>query len=214
MAFVFVFKVHHCISSHERTCFPPSIYVPETPAVHHGNGTQDAFYSDPDVLFISTHQKGGYPGTGKMSETGEGDGAGTSINLVLPGDGGDACARATWEDVVAPAIRRHQPDIILVSAGYDAHWRDPLAQMQYRTSTFHFLTGAVKELAGELCGGRAIFCLEGGYDLKGLGESVADSFLACLDRASMDKFNPALLRDEPMDKVRQAIKECRGIHGL
>lgn len=182
--------------------------------VHHGNGTQDAFYEDPDVLFISTHQKGGFPGTGKMSEVGSGSGEGYNVNLVLPGDAGDSACRAGFEEVVLPAITRFQPDIILVSAGFDAHWRDPLAGLQYRTSTFHYMTTQLKQLADTLCGGRLIFSLEGGYDLKGLSESVVDCFQAALGKESLDRFNPDLLRDEPSDKVREAILECRSIHGL
>jgi len=97
--------------------------------VHHGNGTHDTFFYDPSVLFISTHQAGGYPGTGQLLEVGEGDGEGYSINLPLPGDSGDYAMMAVFEEVVRPAAARFQPDIILVSAGYDAHWRGkPRAQ--------------------------------------------------------------------------------------
>eukprot|EP00873_Tetraselmis_striata_P014339 jgi/Tetstr1/434603/TSEL_023694.t1 len=182
--------------------------------VHHGNGTHDAFYKDPSVLFVSTHQAGGYPGTGLMTEVGEGDGEGYSINLPLPGDSGDSSMRAAFEEVVQPAAMRFKPDIILVSAGYDAHWRDPLAGLQFRTSTYHWLTRSIRDMADQLCEGRVVFMLEGGYDLRALGESVANSFLALLDKGPEDKFNPALLRDEPDEKVRSAILECKRIHEL
>jgi len=182
--------------------------------VHHGNGTHDTFYHDPSVLFVSTHQAGSYPGTGLMREVGEGDGEGYSINLPLPGDSGDSAMRTAFAEVVQPAATRFKPDIILVSAGYDAHWRDPLAGLQFRTSTYHWLTRSIKDMADSLCGGRAVFMLEGGYDVRALGESVANSFLALLEMDPQDKFNPALLRDEPDEKVKAAIIECKRIHEL
>uniref|UniRef100_A0A061RA23 Histone deacetylase 14-like n=1 Tax=Tetraselmis sp. GSL018 TaxID=582737 RepID=A0A061RA23_9CHLO len=119
--------------------------------VHHGNGTHDIFYDDPSVLFVSTHQAGSYPGTGQMHETGSGDGEGYSMNIPLPGDSGDAAMMAAFEEIVKPAAYRYKPDIILVSAGYDAHWRDPLAGLQFRTSTYHWLSNSVKDLAADLC---------------------------------------------------------------
>mmetsp|Transcript_14466 Transcript_14466/g.34327 ORF Transcript_14466/g.34327 Transcript_14466/m.34327 type:complete len:192 (-) Transcript_14466:679-1254(-) len=158
--------------------------------VHHGNGTHDIFYDDPSVLFVSTHQAGSYPGTGQMHETGSGDGEGYSMNIPLPGDSGDAAMMAAFEEIVKPAAYRYKPDIILVSAGYDAHWRDPLAGLQFRTSTYHWLSNSVKDLAADLCGGRAVFMLEGGYDLKALGESVANSFLALTGKPVQDNFDP------------------------
>jgi acetoin utilization deacetylase AcuC-like enzyme len=90
--------------------------------VHHGNGTADTFAADPDVLYISTHQDGSYPGTGTLLETGTGAGEGASLNVPLPGGAGDVGARAALEEVIGPAAERFKPDIILVSAGYDAHW--------------------------------------------------------------------------------------------
>ncbi|KAK9836376.1 hypothetical protein WJX84_006276 [Apatococcus fuscideae] len=120
--------------------------------VHHGNGTHDIFYEDPSVLFISTHQSGSYPGTGGLHEAGKGAGEGASINLPLPGDSGDAVMQDAFERIIGPAAARFQPDIILVSAGYDAHWRDPLAGLQLRTSTYHRLGLLVQKLAQEHAG--------------------------------------------------------------
>ena len=97
---------------------------------------------------------------------------------------------------------------------YDAHWRDPLAGLQYRTATYHALAARLAALAGELCGGRLVFLLEGGYDLKALGESVANTFRGVLGEAALDRFNPDLLRDEPMDKVAAVLAEARRIHEL
>ncbi|PRW56020.1 histone deacetylase 14 isoform X1 [Chlorella sorokiniana] len=182
--------------------------------VHHGNGTQAVFENDPDVLFISSHQSGSYPNTGKIGEVGTGAGEGATINVPLPGDSGHTAALDVFETIVAPAAQRFKPDIILVSAGYDAHWRDPLAGLQFRTSTYHALGACLKQLADQLCGGRIVFLLEGGYDLKALGESVANTFLGVLGEGPADAFNPDLLRDEPTEKVQQVLLEARRIHDL
>ena len=130
--------------------------------VHHGNGTDESFAADPDVLYVSTHQANSYPGTGTLLEVGTGSGEGATINLPLPGGSGDAAARAALEQVVGPAAERFKPDIILVSAGYDAHWRDPLAGLQFSDSTYHALSAGLRSLAERLCGGRIVFLLEGG----------------------------------------------------
>ncbi|KAL3146501.1 hypothetical protein ABBQ32_000754 [Trebouxia sp. C0010 RCD-2024] len=182
--------------------------------VHHGNGTHDIFYDDPDILFVSTHQQGSYPGTGKLSEVGGPNAQHATINLPLPGDAGDNALRAAFEEIVTPAAQRFAPDIILVSAGFDAHWRDPLAGLQFRTSTFHYLAAQVKQLANVVSGGQCVFLLEGGYDLKALGDAVVDSFLGILGEASHDKFSPDLLRDEPTDKVKAILAEATRIHQL
>ena len=182
--------------------------------VHHGNGTQDAFYNDPSVLFISTHQYGSYPYTGKLADVGQGDGEGSTMNIPLPGDSGHSAAIAAFEDIVGPAIKKFNPDIILVSAGYDAHWKDPLAGLQYRSSTYHELASRVKSLANEICGGRVVFLLEGGYDLDALGESVASTFAGVIGDKAIELIDPGYLRDEPMEKVKAVLEESRRIHGL
>lgn len=182
--------------------------------VHHGNGTQDVFYSDPSVLFISTHQAGSYPNTGKVGEAGEGDGEGTTINVPLPGDSGHGAALDAWDDIVVAALRRFQPDMILVSAGYDAHFLDPLAGLQYRSGTYWELGKRAAAAAKELCQGRLVFLLEGGYHLSALGESVASTFAAVLGEAAIDPIDPNLLREEPSDKIKAALQEARRVHGL
>jgi acetoin utilization deacetylase AcuC-like enzyme len=183
--------------------------------VHHGNGTQDAFYADPSVLFISTHQSGSYPNTGKIDEVGVSDGEGTTINIPLPGGAGHEAALATYDEIIAPALHRFQPELLLVSAGYDAHWRDPLAGLQYRSSTYTALTRRLKSSAEELCQGRIVFLLEGGYDLQALGESVASTFAGLLNRDPIDSLkDPGILQAEPLDKVKVALAEVQSIHGL
>lgn len=130
--------------------------------VHHGNGTDDTFAGDAEVLYISTHQAGSYPGTGRLLEIGTGAGEGATLNIPLPGGSGDAAARTALEQLVGPAAERFKPDIILVSAGYDAHWRDPLAGLQFTDSTYHALSAGLRAMAERLCGGRIVFLLEGG----------------------------------------------------
>lgn len=182
--------------------------------VHHGNGTEDAFYKDPSVLFISTHQSGSYPNTGKIADVGQDDGEGTTLNIPLPGDSGHLAALSAFDEIVAPAIKRFNPDIILVSAGFDAHWKDPLAGLQYRSGTYHELATRVKALADQVCDGRVVFLLEGGYDLQALGESVASTFAGLLGEGVIDSIDPGLLREEPLDKVKAVLEESRRIHGL
>ncbi|XP_021310987.1 histone deacetylase 14 isoform X2 [Sorghum bicolor] len=184
--------------------------------VHHGNGTSDAFYVDPDIFFLSTHQLGSYPGTGKINEVGQGDGEGTTLNLPLPGGAGDYAMRYAFDEVIAPSAHRFKPDIILVSAGYDAHVLDPLAGLQFTTGTFYMLAFSIKQLAKELCGGRCVFFLEGGYNLQSLSSSVADTFRAFLDETSLAaQFDdPAILFEEPTRKIKDAIEKAKGIHSL
>ncbi|KAG5029825.1 hypothetical protein AAZX31_05G180000 [Glycine max] len=184
--------------------------------VHHGNGTNDAFYDDPDVFFLSFHQDGSYPGTGKFDEVGSGDGEGTTLNLPLPGGSGDTAIRTVFDEVIVPCAQRFKPDIILVSAGYDGHVLDPLANLQYTTGTYYMLASSIKQLAKDLCGGRCVFFLEGGYNLKSLSYSVADTFRALLgDRSLASEFdNPNILYEEPSTKVKQAIQKIKHIHSL
>ncbi|KAJ7515346.1 hypothetical protein O6H91_22G011200 [Diphasiastrum complanatum] len=184
--------------------------------VHHGNGTHDAFYEDPNIFFLSTHQAGSYPGTGKMEEVGSGAGEGTSLNFPLPGGSGDEAMSAVFQEVIVPAAQRFKPDIILVSAGYDAHVLDPLASLQFTTGTYYRLSYEIKQLAQDLCGGRCVFFLEGGYDLKSLSYSVVDTFRAFLgEKSHANRFdNPAILYDEPSVSVRKAIDWVKAIHSL
>ncbi|GIL02386.1 MAG: acetoin utilization protein [Alphaproteobacteria bacterium] len=137
--------------------------------VHHGNGTQDIFWSDPSVLFASTHQMPLYPGTGALGETG----VGNIFNAPLrQGDGGERF-REAFTTRILPAVDGFRPDLILVSAGFDAHFRDPLAGLELTATDFDWATGRIMELAGRHCDNRVVSLLEGGYDLKGLADSVS-----------------------------------------
>jgi acetoin utilization deacetylase AcuC-like enzyme len=138
--------------------------------VHHGNGTQDIFWSDPSVLYASTHEMPLYPGTGALSERGEHD---TIVNAPLAaGDGGEVF-REAFEAAVLPRIDAFQPDLIVISAGFDAHWRDPLASLNLTEADFAWATKRLMDLADRHAGGRVVSLLEGGYDLEGLAKSTA-----------------------------------------
>ena len=183
--------------------------------VHHGNGTNDIFRDDPSVLFVSAHEDGSFPGTGKATDVGDGDGAGATINVPLPPGAGDKAALAVFDEVVAPAAARFQPDVVIVSAGYDAHWRDPLAGLHYRTGTYHRLCARLKALADATCGGKCVFLLEGGYDLTGLSEGVTDSFRALLGDASGESADAIDgLVDADDAKVRKVLTEAVATHQL
>ena len=136
--------------------------------VHHGNGTQDAFYDDPGVLYVSTHEFPFYPGTGAAGEIGAAEGRGYTINVPLPHNSGDAEYRRAFEEVVLPAVRRFRPEVILVSAGYDAHFADEIALQQLSVDGYGALVSMILDAARELCQGRVLFALEGGYHLTAL----------------------------------------------
>ena len=136
--------------------------------VHHGNGTQAAFENDPDTLFASSHQYPHYPGTGARGETG----VGNVFNAPLDANSGGAEFRAAMEDFILPAVRAFEPDMVFVSAGFDAHARDPLASLRFEEEDFEWATLRLAEIAGEFAGGRLVSTLEGGYDLEALGNSV------------------------------------------
>ena len=143
--------------------------------VHHGNGTQDAFYERSDVLFVSLHRAPFYPGTGASSETGTGAGEGFTLNIPLRAGTGDTTYLHTMHSLVVPAIDAFAPDLLLVSAGYDAHVDDPLGGMAVTESGFQAFTRVALDLANRLCGGRLVLILEGGYDPPALARCVADA---------------------------------------
>jgi acetoin utilization deacetylase AcuC-like enzyme len=139
--------------------------------VHHGNGTQEIFYDRGDVLVVSIHEDGLYPGTGHGDETGEGDGEGTTLNVPLPPGAGQAEYLAAVERTITPTVREFDPDLCLVSAGFDAHEHDPISRMRVPTEGYARLTAAVRTVAADADAGLA-FVLEGGYGLDTLSNSV------------------------------------------
>ena len=137
--------------------------------VHHGNGTQDVFASDPTLFYGSSHQYPCYPGTGAPGERG----VGNIVNATLrPGSKGDAF-RAAWDDIIIPAVEAFAPELLIVSAGFDAHKADPLAQLRVETEDFAWLTRRLMEVAATHCAGRVVSVLEGGYDLAALAASAS-----------------------------------------
>jgi acetoin utilization deacetylase AcuC-like enzyme len=177
--------------------------------VHHGNGTQAAFLTDPTVFFASLHQWPLYPGTGWFTETGVGAGVGATLNVPLPAGTGDAGYAAAFERLVAPAVAQFGPDILLVSAGFDAHWRDPLASQLMTTDGFGSLAASVIEMAGALCGGRVVATLEGGYDLDALAEGTGATVGAF---AGVADPGPRTTRAPPWDEdVDEALARIEAI---
>jgi len=141
--------------------------------VHHGNGTQHSFEDDPSVLYVSTHQYPYYPGTGAYSETGVGAGQGATLNCPMPAGAGDAQYETAWRERILPKIEAFQPQMIIVSAGFDAHRHDPLAQINLSTEFFAWMTARLMEQADKHSGGRLVSILEGGYDVNQLARCVA-----------------------------------------
>ena len=142
--------------------------------VHHGNGTQQAFYGDPNVLFFSAHQHPLYPGTGASDEIGTGDGDGYTVNVPLPSGLGDADYAAVFRQVLVPIADSFAPDLLLVSAGFDAHRNDPLGSMAMTEAGFAFLCAMVRDIADRHANGRVALILEGGYDAAALASSVRE----------------------------------------
>jgi acetoin utilization deacetylase AcuC-like enzyme len=140
--------------------------------VHHGNATQHMFYDRPDVFYLSTHRYPFYPGTGAADERGTGAGKGYTVNVPMAAGGGDEEYREAFEEKIIPALREYRPEVLLVSAGFDAHRLDPLGGMRVTEAGFGTMAERLAEVAGDFCGGKAIFTLEGGYDLQALAGSV------------------------------------------
>jgi len=140
--------------------------------VHHGNGTQDIFYEDESVFFFSIHQSPLYPGTGSSYERGSGKARGTTLNVPMPAGSGDSEYVKVFEDVLIPALQDFSPEVILISAGFDAHSLDPLASIELTADGFATLTDMILNVAEETASGRVVSALEGGYSLPGVSESV------------------------------------------
>ncbi|MDX1655496.1 MAG: histone deacetylase family protein, partial [Candidatus Competibacteraceae bacterium] len=147
--------------------------------VHHGNGTQAACWSRPELFYVSTHQSPLYPGTGRASERGGSD---NILNLPLRPGSGSVEIRQAWEEIIAPALETFHPELILLSAGFDAHYSDPLAELDFTEEDYRWLTRQVLDLAAELCNGRVVSALEGGYNLEALATCVSAHVEALLER--------------------------------
>ncbi|MGH2687461.1 MAG: histone deacetylase family protein, partial [Actinomycetota bacterium] len=179
--------------------------------VHHGNGTQEIFWRDPRVLYVSIHQWPWYPYyTGALEETGEGPGEGANVNVPLPAGSGDAAYLAAIDRVVAPAVRAFGPGLLIVSAGYDAHGADPLSSTEVTTDGFAAIASRLAALGEEACGGRICMTLEGGYDLEGL----SSSFVATMEVLAGRQPPPAPDRERlvPGDHAGLAVEKAEAFH--
>jgi acetoin utilization deacetylase AcuC-like enzyme len=150
--------------------------------VHHGNGTEAMLDPEPDALFVSTHQYPLFPGTGQLDRTGREAAEGATVNLPLPARTGDGGFERIFDQVVLPCLRRFGPELVLVSAGFDAHWRDPIGGLALSLTGQARLARSLADLAGEICGGKIVFALEGGYDLEVLEVGVANCGRVLLGR--------------------------------
>jgi len=175
--------------------------------VHHGNGTMHSFYNSDGVLYFSVHQYPHYPGTGRIDEIGRGAGQGYTVNVPLHGGQGDEEYLFVFREILVPVAREYNPELILVSAGFDTHRNDPLASMGVSSSGYGLLTAVLQDLAEKCCPGRIAFTLEGGYDHTALSEGVADVLQTLI--------NGRLAYSESMDGVgdetRQVTEEVRRV---
>lgn len=154
--------------------------------VHHGNGTQAMVGDDPSILYISTHQYPFYPGTGSINEIGERKAKGTILNIPLSAGTGDKSFKRLYQEIIIPVIERFEPDLILVSAGFDAHWKDPLANLGLSLTGYNFIINELINCANLVCNGKIIFALEGGYNLDVLRKGVANTINTLLGKNDFD----------------------------
>jgi len=183
--------------------------------VHHGNGTQDAFYDRGNVLYVSLHQYPLYPGTGHWTERGSGAGVGATVNVTVSPGSGDAVHTAALQRIVEPIVRRYRPDFILVSLGFDAFWGDPLASLRLSLGGAYVpLVRSARDLANELCGGRLVVALEGGYNPQALGHgSDAVCRLLLGEEPLPDPLGPSA--DElPLSSADSLLNAVAELHGL
>ena len=180
--------------------------------VHHGNGTQDIFYEDDSVLFISTHQSPLYPGTGAIDEIGKGAGKGYTVNIPISGGYGDEAYKEIYEEIIWKVAERFMPQLILVSAGFDAHWDDPLASMRLSLKGYHHLDMELIRMAQKYCDGKIIFMLEGGYNTDTLAHGVSNIAHALLgDDTYNDPFGVVEARTT---ETKGLIGKIKQLHGL
>lgn len=164
--------------------------------LHHGNGTQEIFYRRGEVLYISTHQSPHYPGTGHLQETGTDEGAMTTVNLPLPPLSGDRAFQSCMETVILPLLSRYEPEMLLISFGFDPHWRDPLGQLLLSAGTYGKLIHQLASWADEHCAGHIALFLEGGYDLKAGAVCAKCVTAALLDKPFEDTLGPSPYQEQ------------------
>jgi acetoin utilization deacetylase AcuC-like enzyme len=175
--------------------------------LHHGNGTQKAFYTSPEVLYISTHQWPHYPGTGTLDETGKETGRGFTLNIPLPAGMGDAEFTHLYREIIGPVGREFRPQFVLVSAGFDAHHKDPLGAMRLTPIGYAALVKEILDIADESCDGKTVFSLEGGYDLAGLEESIVSALEVITTRPAATEAAPS---ESALSELVDSISRVHG----
>lgn len=175
--------------------------------LHHGNGTQHSFYDTNQVFYLSTHQYPYYPGSGGLTEVGSGKGEGFTLNVPLTGGQDDRAFGCIFREVLVPVVRQYKPDIIMVSAGFDTYIADPLGTMAVTAQGYSYMTRILVDLAAEICGGRLLLVLEGGYNLEGLCDGVLAVLgeLAGLENFPDPRFNS--LSDDAVEQLARAPVE-------
>ncbi|MBN1992808.1 MAG: histone deacetylase [Anaerolineae bacterium] len=180
--------------------------------VHHGNGTQAILNEDPAVFFVSSHQYPFYPGSGDVTDTGIGDAQGTKVNIPLRAKTGDEGFKRLYGEIVFPMLRHFKPELILVSIGFDCHWKDPLANIELSLGGYYWLCQNLVNLADELCQGRIVFTLEGGYDLEVLAPGVGNVFRTLLKNSDYnDGLGASMWAEADVSKL---IAQLKQIHDL
>ena len=176
---------------------------------HHGNGTQAAFWNDARLGYLSTHQWGIYPGTGSMNDAPHAKGR--IVNVPLPAFAGDTCFAQISEQVIQPLVESFRPQMILVSAGFDSHWDDPLTTLGLSSAGFYAISKRLVDLAGEICGGKIVFVLEGGYRPRNVANGGAAVFAALTGESFADPGDKSP-RGEP--NIEKMIESIRNWHGF
>ncbi|HID97409.1 MAG TPA: histone deacetylase [Thermodesulfobacteriaceae bacterium] len=180
--------------------------------LHHGNGTQNSFYDNPDVLYFSTHQYPYYPGSGSLHQVGRGKGEGFTVNVPMSPSAGDREYGAVFNKILVPVCREYSPDFILVSAGFDTYHHDPLGGMKVTVKGFAYLARILLGLAETCCQGRIVFCLEGGYNLQGLRDGIMAVLYECRGMSILDNEDAAEIGCTEaelliIDQVKEVQKE-------
>jgi len=178
--------------------------------VHHGNGTQDIFADDPAVFYLSLHQRLLFPGTGHLAETGTGPGLGTVLNVPLPAGTNDDGYLRLLDELLPRVAARFQPQLVLASAGYDAHWLDPLARLRLSAHGYYHITDRLRSIARDYANGRLAFILEGGYEPDALRRSVAATLAALLDQPPPSGENTSA--EQPAPDVSQLLDQVLDLH--
>ena len=180
--------------------------------VHHGNGTQEIFYDDPDVMYMSTHQWPLYPGTGALEETGSGAAKGATINIPLPASTGDADYLKVFQEILTPIALEYNPDLIFISAGYDAHWMDPIAGMNLSITGFADIVKEILMWAKKCTDHKVIALLEGGYNAEALAHGVLTTTRLLQDPKAIPS-DPFGKPERPDENVSFFLEKLIAFHG-